>query len=78
MVKLNLGKYKELISTPHTPTKSEYRFLKFIFYHKRRQIIGYMYYPNLYISWSTFSLYFDLLNKVILAETQLMEKWILF
>ena len=36
MVKLNLGKYKELISTPHTPTKSEYRFLKFIFYHQRR------------------------------------------
>jgi len=36
MVKLNLGKYKELISTPHTQTKSEYRFLKFIFYHQRR------------------------------------------
>ena len=38
MVKLNLGKYKELISTPHTRTKSEYRFFKFIEYYVRTRI----------------------------------------
>ena len=38
MVKLNLGKYKELISTPHTPIKSEYRFFKFIEKYVRTRI----------------------------------------